>query len=139
MQMYLYGLRKKTNESLLYIHGVISNMIRPHPDSVSLPSSTHTLTTGAAILFHVHQTWWCYSQGLTWTILSPIPALSRMCRMVPLSCTSLHTETPQQKQTMNLQAPPCLLELWVLLGGVNGAFQYSQIEKKERKGNEKRN
>lgn len=61
-----------------------------------------TLTTGAAILFHVHQRQWCYPQGLTWTTLSPIPAFSFfpwMDTQLPLPCCTPLMEKPQQKQT----------------------------------------
>ena len=86
-------------------------------------------------MFHVYQTCWCYSQGLTSSILSPIPALSRTGRMVPLSCISLLTDTPQQKQTMKLQAPPCLLVLWVVLrgGGLMEPFDTVRRVKKKKK------
>lgn len=97
------------------------------PTTLSMPPSLTpppTLTTGAAILFHVHQTWRCYPQGLTSTALSPIPAFSRMGTILPLPCISLLTETPQQKQTLKLQTPPCLQPLWAVQGGGRGAGRW---------------
>lgn len=122
-----------------------SPFLTHHSTFYASPTPPPTLTAGAAILFHVHQTWWCYPQGLTSTALSPIPAFSRMGTILPLPCISLLTETPQQKQTLKLQTPPCLQQLWALREGGrrwravvegwnNGAFRYSQNKKKKRPG-----
>lgn len=51
--------------------------------------------------------------------------------MLPSACISLLTETPPQKQTLKLQTPPWLQELWLVPGGgagIMGAF-FERVKK----------
>lgn len=56
--------------------------------------------------------------------------------MLPSACISLLTETAPQKQTLKLQTPPWLQELWLVPGGGGGnnGSLFRKSEKIKKKG-----